>query len=335
MSGKLITVFGGSGFLGRYAVRSLCKAGWRVRVAVRNPMNAGDLRVGGEVGQVQIVQANVRNRPSVERALEGADAVLNLVGILYESGRQSFEGSQHLGAKNVAELAQAAGVSQMIHISAIGADENSKADYARTKAEGEKSVREYMPQAVILRPSIIFGPEDGFFNRFAGLAKMSPVLPLIGGGKTRFQPVFVGDVAEAILAALDNPSAQGRIFELGGPRSYSFKELLTYICEQTNRSPFLIPVPFFIAQIKGMAISLAFKMWPFHAPPLTGDQVRMLKTDNVVGLTGDDSIGTIEDLGVTELESVEAIVPSYLWPYRPYGQFQIRETADEVSRVDV
>ena len=335
MSGKLITVFGGSGFLGRYVVRELCKAGWRVRVAVRNPMNAGDMRVGGEVGQVQIIQANVRHRPSVERALQGADAVVNLVGILYERGRQTFNAAQAEGAENVAEIASELGIKQMVQMSAIGADADSDANYARTKAEGEAAVRKHMPQSIILRPSIIFGPEDGFFNMFGGYAKLLPVLPLIGGGKTQFQPIFAGDVAQAVVAALGNSSAAGRTFELGGPRTYSFKELLDYICEQTNRGPFKLPLPFWMARMQGQIFSVLFKLWPFHAPPLTGDQVLMLKEDNIVGASGDESVGTIEDLGDIELETVEAIAPSYLWRYRPYGQFQIRDADDGVSRVDL
>ena len=335
MSGKIITIFGGSGFLGRYAVRALCKAGWRVRVAVRNPMNAGDMRLGGEVGQVQIVQANVRNRPSVARAVEGVDAVLNLVGVLYERGRQSFEGSQHLGARNIAELAKEAGVSQMIHISAIGADADSESDYAQTKAKGEAAVREVYPNAIILRPSILFGPEDGFFNKFAEFAKYLPMLPLVGGGKTQFQPVYVGDVADAIVASLTDNAAEGRTFELGGPRTYSFKELMQFVKDQTNRGPLLLPMPFWAASLQGLTFDLFFKFWPFHAPPLTADQVRLLKVDNVVGATNEENVGTLADLGITELETIEAIAPTYLWSYRPYGQFQIRDGEDEVSRVDL
>lgn len=335
MSGKLITVFGGSGFLGRYVVRALCKAGWRVRVAVRNPMNAGDMRVGGEVGQVQIVQANVRNRPSVERALKGADAAINLVGILFERGKQNFDRTQREGAENIADLAHAAGVSQLIHVSAIGADPNSNSKYGKTKAEGEEAIRKFFPEATILRPSIIFGPEDGFFNMFAGYARLAPVLPLIGGGQTKFQPIYVDDVAEAVVAALANPSAKGRVFELGGPRVYTFKELLDYIRDQTNRKPMLMSIPFWLAKLQGMTIAFAFKFWPFHAPPLTADQVRMLEHDNIVGASGEAGVGTIQDLGDIRLETVEAIAPSYLWRYRPYGQFQHREGDDGVSRVDV
>ncbi len=334
MSGKLITVFGGSGFVGRYAVRALCKAGWRVRVAVRNPMNAGDMRLSGEVGQVQIIQANVRNRPSIVRALDGADAVLNLVGLLSEKGRQTFEGTQALGAQNIAEYAAQAGITQFVQMSAIGADLNSKANYARTKAEAEEAVKAKIPTATILRPSVLFGPEDDFFNKFAGFSRILPFLPLIGGGKTKFQPLFVGDLAQAIVNALETETSQGRTYELGGPSTYTFKQLLEFITNAVDRPKILIPVPFFLAELKGMAFDLMFKFWPFHAPPLTGDQVRLLKTDNIAGLEADKNYGTISDLGVSNLETIEVIVPTYVWRYREYGQFHIA-TKDDVSRVDI
>jgi len=334
MSGKLITVFGGSGFIGRYAVRALCNAGWRVRVAVRNPMNAGDMRVGPEVGQVQIIQANVRNRPSIVRALEGADAVLNLVGLLYQSGKNTFNGTQALGAANIAKYAAEAGITQFIQMSAIGANINSQANYARTKAEAEKAVLDQIPSATILRPSIVFGPEDEFFNKFASMSKFLPFLPLIGGGKTQFQPIFVGDLADAAVASLDNPVAQGRTYEIGGPKTYTFKELLEFIGEQTDRKRVLMPIPFFLAEFKGLLFAGLFKLWPFHAPPLTRDQVYLLKSDNIVGLETDQNFGTISELGITELETIEAIVPNYLWRHREYGQFHVKEK-DDVSRVDV
>lgn len=321
MAGELITVFGGSGFVGRYVVRNLCRAGYRVRVAVRNPHLAGDQRLAGDVGQVQIVQANVRNRPSIARAVEGAWGVVNLVGILYEKGAQTFVGTQGLGAKNIAELSAAAGVERFVQLSAIGADDDGQAEYARTKADAEDSVREFMPGAVILRPSIIFGPEDDFFNRFADMARLSPALPAIGGGETKFQPIFVGDVAAAVMAGLQQEEAAGRTFELGGPETFTFKEILQYILKEIDRPRLLLPLPFFIAKPIGMVTGALFKLWPFHEPPITSDQVDMLRSDNVVGETGDASIGTISDLGVTELESIEAIVPTYLWRFRPQGQF--------------
>ncbi|MAP95719.1 MAG: complex I NDUFA9 subunit family protein [Ponticaulis sp.] len=321
MAGELITVFGGSGFLGRYVVRDLCRKGYRVRVGVRNPGVAGDLRLAGDVGQVQIVQANVRNRPSIERAIDGASGVINLVGLLFERGAQTFDGSQALGAKNVAELSASHGITKFVQVSAIGADADAESDYARTKAEAEAAVLEQVPTAVILRPSMIFGPEDEFFNRFASMTRFSPALPAIGGGKTRLQPIFVGDVAKAVVAGLESTSASGRVFELGGPAEYTFKEIYEFILKEIDRPRMILPLPFFLAQPIGMVVGGLFKLWPFADPPITSDQVKLLKSDNVVGESGEDNIGTIQDLGITQLESIEAIVPTYLWRFRPQGQF--------------
>ena len=321
MAGELVTVFGGSGFLGRYVVRNLCRAGYRVRVAVRNPGTAGDLRLAGDVGQVQIVQANVRNRPSIDRALEGAWGVVNLVAILFERGAQTFQGTQALGAKNVAELAAAHGVETFVHVSAIGADADSSSEYGETKADAEAAVREYMPGAVILRPSLMFGPEDAFFNRFADLTRISPVLPAIGGGHTLLQPVFVGDVAEALVNGLVSDETAGKTYELGGPATYTFREIYEFILKEIDRPRLILPLPFFIARMIGMTCGAAFKLWPFHEPPITADQVEMLRYDNVVGASGEDGVGTIQDLGVNQLESIESIVPGYLWRFRPQGQF--------------
>lgn len=324
----LVTVFGGSGFIGRYAARSLVKAGYRVRVAVRRPHLAGDVRLAGAPGWVDIVQANVRHRQSVDAALEGADAVVNLVGILYEKGRQSFEGAQRDGAINVAEACAAAGIDKLVHISAIGADPDAKADYAETKGEAEAAIREIMPAATILRPSIVFGPEDDFFNRFAALSahpitSVLPVLPAIGGGHTKLQPVYAGDVADAIAAAIDREDASGNTYELGGPSVYSMKELYGFIGETIDRERFALPLPFFVAKPLGLAFGTAYRfIWPLSsgilgAPPITGDQVEMLKSDNVVS----EQAKTLADLGVTTLESIEAVVPNYLYRFRPYGQY--------------
>lgn len=326
MRGDLIVVFGGSGFIGRYVVKTLCKRGKRVRVPMRRPHVGQELRLMGDVGQVELVQANVRYPDSVARALEGADGVVNLIGLLSEKGSQTFSDVQARGAETIAEAAKAAGVTRFVQVSAIGADASSKAVYARTKAQAEAAVRAAVPSAAILRPSIVFGAEDGFFNRFADMAKFAPALPLIGGGKTKFQPIHVQDVAEAIANALDQPSARGRTFELGGPKAYSFKELLEFILTTIDRKRGLAPLPFFIAQPMGAVMDAVFRINPFADAPLTGDQVEMLKSDNVVGRSGEKNIGTIADLGVTELETVEAIVPSYLWRFRPYGQFQTKQT---------
>lgn len=319
---ELVVVFGGSGFIGKQVVRALAKRGKRVRVAMRRPHLGADLRVMGDVGQIQLVQANLRFPDSIDAALEGADAVVNLVAVLHESGNQNFDALHVEGARAVAEAAAKRGIQRVVHISALGAAEKG-AKYAQSKYQGERAVLEAVPTATILRPSIVFGPEDGFFNRFARMAQTSIALPLIGGGKTKFQPVFVGDVADAVCAALDKREAQGRVYELGGPRTYTFKQLLEFITAETARPRPLIPLPFVFAYPLGLLISWAFKLIPFAAPPLTGDQVNMLRKDNVVG--ADPLAGTIQDLGVTSLETVEAIVPAYLWRFRPYGQFQTKQ----------
>ena len=328
MSEKLVTLFGGSGFIGRYAARTLVQAGYRVRVAVRRPHLAGDVRLAGAPGWVDIVQANVRHKASVERAIEGADAGVNLVGILYEKGRQSFEGAQRDGAVNIAEACASAGIEKLVHVSAIGANSDARADYAKTKGEAELAVREALPSAVILRPSIVFGPEDQFFNRFAAMSAhpistVAPFLPAIGGGKTRLQPVYAGDVADAIAQAVSRDDVAGQTYELGGPSVYTFNELYDYIGETIDRKRYALPLPFFVAKPLGLTFGALFRHLPplssgiFGAPPITGDQVEMLKTDNVVA----DGALTLADLGVAHLESVEAIVPSYLYRFRPYGQY--------------
>ncbi len=328
MAKGLVTLFGGSGFIGRYAARKLVEAGWRVRVAVRRPHLAGDVRLAGLPGWVDLVQANVRNRDSIARAVEGADAVVNLVGILVESGAQSFEGAQARGARNLAELAKAAGVRRFVQVSAIGADADSRSDYARTKAEGETAVREAFPGAVILRPSIVFGPEDEFFNRFAAMASwpimnVLPVMPAIGGGKTRFQPVYAGDVASAIVAGVERGDAEGRTYELGGPRTYSFNEIYDFIFATIDKKRLKLPVPFLVAKPMGLALGAVWRApflpmnTVFGPAPITGNQVELLKQDNIVS----QGALTLADLGITAPESIEATVPSYLWRFRTYGEF--------------
>jgi len=323
MSKGLVTVFGGSGFIGRYAARTLVERGWRVRVAVRRVHTAIDVRLAGPPGWVDIVQANVRDRASVDRALEGADAVVNLVGILFESGKQTYEGAQAEGAALVAEAAAAKGITKFVQVSAIGADAESKSPYGRTKAAGEAAVRAAVPTATILRPSIVFGPEDQFFNRFAELARSAPFLPAIGGGKTKFQPVYAGNVAEAIAAAVDRPDAGGKTYELGGPGVYTFNQLYDIILKTIDLKRFKLPLPFSVARPVGYIMGAVWRFvppfsWGFlGGPPLTGAQVEMLKSDNVVS----PGALTLADLGVNELESVEAIVPRYLWRFRTYGEF--------------
>ena len=309
----LVTVFGGSGFLGRHVVRALARRGYRVRVAVRNPNLAHHLQPLGNVGQIQAVQANLRMRWSVDRAVQGSDCVINLVGLLFEGGRPSFNAVPDFGARAVAEAARAQGA-RLVHVSAIGADPDSPAAYGRTKALGEKAVRETLADAVIFRPSIVFGPEDGFFNRFAAMSRLSPALPLIGGGETKFQPVFVGDVAEAVALAVVGCVEGGRVYELGGPETLTFKECMQRMLAVIDRKRLLVPLPWWVAGIMGSVLGLLPK------PLLTADQVELLRDDNVVSETAEREARTLAGLGVTP-QAMEAILPSYLWQYRPAGQF--------------
>lgn len=320
-SQNLVTVFGGSGFLGRHAVRALAKAGWRVRVAVRHPASAYFLMPMGHVGQIQPVKCDVQDADQVAAALKGADAAVNLTGILYQKGHQSFQGVHVEAAANIAGAAREAGVKTLVHVSAIGADAQSQARYAATKGEGEARMREAFPAASILRPSLLFGPGDGFFNKFAWLARMMPALPLIGGGHTKFQPVFVGDAASAITACLNDPAARGRTYEIGGPTVYSFKQLMQIVLHETGRKRLLVPLPFFVASIKAFFLQMSKVVG--IAPMLTPDQVKLLKTDNVVH---DGALG-LADLGIAPI-ALEAVVPSYLWRFRAKGQFQDLATSE-------
>jgi NADH dehydrogenase len=311
---KLVTVFGGSGFVGRHIVRALAKRGYRVRVAVRRPDLAGHLQPLGNVGQICAVQANLRVRWSVDRAVQGADHVINLVGILYESGRQSFAAVHEFGARAVAEAARGGGAG-LTHMSSIGADLNSESSYAESKARGEKAVLETLPGAVIVRPSIVFGPEDGFYNRFAAMARVSPTLPLIGGGHTKFQPVYCGDVAETFARSVDGKLAPGATYELGGPEVMTFRECLEEMLTIIGRQRILAPVPWWLARIEGAVLGMLPK------PLLTSDQVTLLKYDNVVSKAAKDAGRTLEGIGIRP-QSTGAILPSYLWRYRETGQFK-------------
>lgn len=310
---KLVTIFGGSGFLGRHVVRALARRGYRIRVATRRPDLAGHLQPLGNVGQIQAVQANVRVRWSVDRAVDGADHVVNLVGILYESGRQSFNNVQDFGARAVAEAARAA-KAKLTHGSALGADLESESAYARSKARGERAVLDTVKDAAVFRPSILFGPEDGFFNRFADMARYSPVLPLIGGGHTKFQLAYVGDVAEAYALSVDGKVKGGKVYELGGPQVLSFRECMEEMLGVIDRKRVLVPVPWWAARIQGSLLGLLPK------PLLTRDQVVLLESDNVVSADAIKAGRTFAGLGI-QPKSVEAILPSYLWRYRPAGQF--------------
>jgi len=324
MKPSLVAVFGGSGFLGRYVVRALAKAGYRVRVGVRHPNLGNYLVPMGQVGQIQVVKANIANAEHVASVVSGADAVINLVGILRQGGRQRFQRLHRDAAETLAKAAMNAGAQTFVHVSSMGVSQNSPSLYARTKAEGEMRVREAFPAATILRPSLLFGPEDDFFNRFAGMARMARVVPLIGGGRTKFQPVYVGDVAAAIEKSVVDPAAaRGRTYELGGPSVYTFRELMELMLHETYRKAALVPVPFGLASFVASLANLT--PWP----PLTPDQVRLLKSDNVMtkGALG------LHDLAI-EPDSVEAILPTYIWRFRPQGQFQVA-TAERTAKLPI
>jgi len=310
----LITIYGGSGFIGRHVVRAIAKTGARMRVAVRRPELALHLQPLGDVGQINAVQANVRFPDSLLAAADGADAVINLVGILFPTGKQTFKAVQDEGARHVAEAARAAGAKALVHISAIGASPDAPSVYARTKAAGEAAVKDVYPGAVILRPSIVFGPEDDFFNRFAKLARIAPALPLIGGGKTRFQPVFAGDVAKAVIAGLTGNANASAPYELGGPEVLTLKEVMERVLAYSMRKRLLVPEPFWLAKLQA-----AFLQW-LPKPPLTIDQVRLLQSDNVVSEAATKAGRTLEGLGI-EPVAVAAVVPDYLEQFRPRGQF--------------
>jgi NADH dehydrogenase len=311
----LVTVFGGSGFVGRYVVRLLAKRGYRIRVAVRRPDLAGFLVPAGNLGQISLVQANLRYRNSVDRAVEGAQHVVNCVGLLSESGRNTFDAVQDFGARAVAEAARTADAT-LTHISAIGADANSASAYGRTKGRAEAAVLSIKPDAVILRPSIVFGPEDGFFNKFADMSRFAPALPLIGGGKTKFQPVYVEDVAEVAARAVDGKLLAGKIYELGGAEVLSFRECLEIVLDVVDRKRPLVSMPFGIASLIGSIASLV----PIIAPPITTDQVKLLKSDNVVSKHAETEGLTLKGLGILPT-MLSSVLPSYLVRYRPRGQF--------------
>jgi NADH dehydrogenase len=305
---KIITVVGGTGFVGRYVVKLLASKGYTIRVIARNPSLALHLKTAGDVGQIVLVPGNLARPESLQGKLDNSWAIVNLVGILFESSRQDFSAVHAKGAEKLAQLAKPAGAERFVHMSSLGVDKMIKSKYARTKAMGEKAVRAAFPEATILRPSVIFGAEDQFFNSFAAMAQLFRALPLIGGGHTKFQPVYVNDVAHAVLAALENDTAQGETYELGGPGTYSFKQLLKYMCEVTGRSPLMLPIPFGLAGFIGYFTQL------LPRPPITHDQVGMLQHDSVVNA----GAKTFKDLGITPT-ALETIVPQYLARYARPG----------------
>ncbi len=312
----LITIYGGSGFIGRHVVRALARTGARMRIAVRRPELAGFLQPLGSVGQINAVQANVRYPQSLLAAAEDADAVVNLVGILFASGKQTFKSVIDEGAGHVAEAARQAGARTLVHVSAIGASAKAPSIYARSKAAGEQAVKAVFPDAVILRPSIVFGPDDDFFNRFAALARIAPALPLIGGGKTKIQPVFAGDVAKAVIAALTGKTAADAPYELGGPEVLTMKEIMQRVLAYTMRKRLLISEPFWLAKLQGAFLQM------LPTPMLTVDQVRMLETDNVVSDEATRAGRTLEGVGIEPI-AVASVVPDYLEQFRPRGQFSV------------
>ena len=308
MARRDVAVFGGSGFIGRYLVRRLAAAGWRVAVAVRNPRRAHFLQPLGDVGQIVPVRCDVTRREEVRAVLAGAGALVNLAGILFERGRRSFRRVHVEAAEHIGEAAAAAGIRRAVQVSAIGAAPRSRSAYGRSKAQAEAALRRHLPEAVVLRPGVVFGPEDDFFNRFGRMAALSPAIPLIGGGLTRFQPVYVDDVAAAIAAALEERSAAGRTYELGGPAIYSFRALMEIMRRETGRRVLLLPLPFFAARLLASVLQFAPR------PPLTPDQLRLLESDNVAAAA---SLG-LPELGI-EARTVEVEVPRYLALYRRGG----------------
>ncbi len=324
---KLVTIFGGSGFVGRYIARRMAKEGWRVRVAVRRPNEALFVKSYGAVGQVEPILCNIRNDASVQAALAGADAAVNCVGVLNGLGKNTFDAVQFRGADRIARLAAAAGVTQFVQMSAIGADAGSNSEYARTKAQGEAAVLAAFPGAVILRPSIIFGAEDGFFNRFAGMARLGPILPVVGAN-TRFQPVYVDDVAAAAVKGVLGQAAAG-IYELGGPDVATFRDLMTRMLAVIRRRKLVLNIPFFAAGAMGAGFDLLQFVTGGFIPNgmITRDQVRNLARDNVVapGARG------FAELGITPT-AMETVLPDYLWRYRPSGQYEaIKESAKNLK----
>ena len=314
---QVVTVFGGSGFVGKQVVRALAKQGWRIRVAVRHPVVAYDLKPMGDVGQIQVVRCDVRKESDIARALEGADACVNLVGILYQTLSQSFDAVQRAAAAYMAQVCAAKGIRNFVQVSALGADGKSSSSYYASKGRAEDSIRKLIPEAVIIRPSVIFGPQDSFFTSLARQVKMFPLMPAVGGGHTKFQPVYVGDVANAVGRTLGNDNARGVTYELGGPEVFEFKDLIKYVANEVMQPRPLVYLPYFAASLIGIVGDIQASVLPI-APLLTSDQVLMLQKDNVVtkGAKG------LKDLGIAAT-AVESIVPTYLWRFRKNGQFAV------------
>jgi uncharacterized protein YbjT (DUF2867 family) len=321
-SDKLITVIGGSGFVGRHLVRALAKRGYRVRVACRRPDLAGHVVPLGVPGQIVPVQANVRYPASLAAVCDGSFAVINLTAVFSNAGAQTFEAVHEFGATAIANAAKTAKAQMFIHMSGLGTDKPSSSVYVKSRAKGEANAAVGFPGAIIIRPSVVFGPEDKLFNKFAQMARFSPILPLIGGGETKFQPVFVGDVAEALATLVDRGVADGKTYELGGPEVMSFKQILQFVLGTAQRKRLLLPIPFGIASIMGTVAGL------LPNPALTADQVELLKSDNLVDDQAEKEGRTLKGLGIVA-RTVEAIVPSYLYRFRKAGQFSLPNVKPE------
>lgn len=325
---KLVTIYGGSGFLGRYIARRLAQQGWRIRVAVRHPNEAMHVKPYGAVGQVEPVLCNIRDDASVRDMMQGADVVVNCVGTFDKTGRNSFDAVQHEGAGRVAKIAAEMGVSRLVHVSSIGADAGAKSEYSRSKALGEAAVLGHFPSAVILRPSVMFGTEDGFFNRFAAMTRWGPVLPLVGGS-TAFQPVFVDDVAKAAVMAVEGETESG-VYELGGPEVRTLDALIKQMLSTINRRRLVINLPFWIGGIMGFSLDMTQKisLGIFKNTIVTRDQVKSLRVDNVVS----EDARTFADLGI-EPVALSTVLPDYLWRFRPSGQYDaIKQSAKNLRR---
>lgn len=326
---KLVTIYGGAGFVGRYIARRMAKEGWRVRVAVRRPNESLYVKPYGAVGQVEPVFCNIRDDESVRAAMMGADAVVNCVGVLTERGKNSFSAVQSEGAARIARIAEAQGIARLVQLSALGADANSGSEYARTKAEGEAKVLEAFPNAMILRPSVIFGQEDEFFNRFGKMAEKNVILPLVGGN-TKFQPVYVDDVAQAAVSGILGHAEPG-IYELGGPDVDTLKGLMGDMLEIIHRNRLIVNLPFWVGNLMASGFSLAQFLTAglFHNGILTRDQVKNLKVDNVVS----DDAKSFADLDIKPT-ALQAVLPDYMWVYRPSGQYDaIRESAKNLRKI--
>ena len=307
---KIIGIFGAGGFIGKHLIRRLTKLDYRIKVATRNPYLKGYLKPLGNPGQIELFKTNIFNSEEVKQVLKNCDYVINLIGILYETKKQKFNQIHAYFPYLLSNLCNELGIKKIIHISALGVKEKHDSKYMQSKLEGEKNIQERFKSSIILRPSVVFGPEDKFFNTFASFAQFSPILPLIGGGKTKFAPVYVGDIAKAIVKTLEVDNSEPKIYELGGPENYTFKQLMQILLSEIKKKRFLISVPFNVAKFQSYFLQI------LPNPPLTPDQVEMLKYNNIV--SGEYS--TLQDLGISG-KNIHSILPKYIYRFRTGGQF--------------